>query len=130
MEWSDELDIGVDSMNREHKSILEIMNQLHDGVQQNKDFSELKSLLVKLEEITIVHFKDEEEFMQKMNFSKYDSHKIIHTQLLKQLTEHKENILSTEKIEDKFFIFLKTWLSAHIKGIDVKYGDEYNHKSV
>ena len=49
---------------------------------------------------------------------------MIHKDLLDKFTDHYQIMVSTGKLNDKFFSFLKLWLSAHIQGIDVKYGKE------
>lgn len=129
MDWNEKLNVGVDQMNDQHKVILTYMNTLYDDYQANKPFSVLKSSLDSLKDYTIKHFKEEEEYMESIDYDGIASHKIIHEKLLKTLGEHYENITSTQKFNNDFFHFLKFWLSSHIQGIDVKYGKLKDQKS-
>lgn len=122
MEWSDQLDVGVQEMNHQHQDLLDLMNTLYEGNNEGKSFEELLPTLSKLKEYTIRHFKEEEEYMESIKFDGLASHKIIHEQLLKRFAQEEEKIIESKKFPDSFFGFLKVWLSAHIKGIDMKYG--------
>ena len=122
MNWNDKLDIGVDQMNDQHKIILQYMNTLYDDFQADKSFSTLKYTLDYLKDYTVKHFKEEEDYMESIQYEGIKSHKLIHEKLLKTFSEHYENIIATQSLNDDFFHFLKFWLSSHIQGIDVKYG--------
>jgi hemerythrin len=43
--------------------------------------------------------------------------------LLENFSKHYESFNQNGKLTDDFFHFLKFWLSAHIQGIDKKYGE-------
>ena len=122
-QWSDKLDIGVKPMNDEHQVLLSIMNKLYDQNQASKSHAQLKLTVEELENYTLKHFKDEEAYMDSIGFPDADKHKIIHTQLLKRFGDQKAKFLQGGgAVHEGFFQFLKLWLSAHIQGIDIKYG--------
>lgn len=122
MDWSDSLDIGVHAMNDQHKIILKLMNTLHDAHTSHKPFSEFIGPLDELKNYTVQHFAEEEAYMESIQFEGLKTHKIIHQDLLNKFSEHYENITKEKKLDPKFFDFLKIWLTSHIKGIDIKYG--------
>lgn len=124
MEWSDKLDVGVSSMNNQHQYLLDLMNKLYEGNNNGDDFDSLLPLLISLKEFTIQHFQEEEIYMESINYSGLASHKLIHQQLLNKLNEQESEILEKRAFPASFFNFLKVWLSAHIQGIDMKYGNE------
>lgn len=116
-------------MNDQHKILLDLMNRLYDGAKAQENVDDLVSILEKLKNFTIKHFKEEkeeEEYMERTEFPGLNSHKIIHQQLLEKFVAEEENILAQKSFLDSFFNFLKMWLSAHIQGIDVKYGEHKN----
>ena len=122
MEWNSELDVGVQKMNDEHKDILEVMNQLYDAKLTGKSGPDVIGTVEKLGRITSDHFASEEAYMESINYPEINSHKLIHKSLLEKYTQHYEEIKrSNGKMNDAFFHFLKLWLTAHIKGIDMKY---------
>ncbi len=127
MEWNEELDIGVSSMNNQHKKILDLMNKLHDLSASGAGKQELGVAINELADYTVQHFKEEEAYMESIDFPKLTLHKGIHTDLLNKLGKHKEAFEAGDgEIGEEFFDFLKLWLTAHIKGIDKKYGEHAN----
>lgn len=122
MEWSSNLDVGVHSMNSEHQQLLSIMNKLYDRHQAKASVSELKTLMNDLASYTVKHFQDEEAYLDSIAFPDADKHKFIHKDLLAKFGTHKANFEASGVLDQSFFLFLKMWLSAHIQGIDSKYG--------
>ena len=117
--WEDRYDLGVPSMNDEHKVLIKKMNDLHTAVANNA--SSIQEKLESLVEYTIKHFKDEEMYMESINYPGVDAHKLTHKKLLSDLAVFGESYKESNKIPDKLFPFLRLWLSSHICGIDMKY---------
>jgi hemerythrin-like metal-binding protein len=122
MEWSSNLDVGVQNMNKEHQQLLSIMNKLYDRHQEKAPLIELKSLMNDLANYTVKHFQDEEAYFDSIGFPDADKHKLIHKDLLTKFGTHRSNFEASGTLDQSFFLFLKMWLSAHIQGIDSKYG--------
>lgn len=130
MNWDSSLDIGVDSMNQDHQKILNLMNQLHDEYESQVTPETMLGTLKDLAKVTIEHFEREEEFMRSIDFESLQVHQAIHKDLLNKLTGFLGPIESGEaQVDDKLFSFLKLWLSAHIKGVDAKYGEASKKKA-
>jgi len=127
MNWDQTLDIGVEAMNSDHRDILDAMNKIFDAHQAGQTGDAINKLVAKLGDVCVRHFSDEEEFMLKTNYPALNTHKLIHKQLLENYTKHAESIKTAGgKANDDFFGFLKRWLVAHIKGIDIKYATHAN----
>ncbi|MFZ4713133.1 MAG: bacteriohemerythrin [Bacteriovoracaceae bacterium] len=122
MDWNEKLDIGVEEMNCEHKMLLQIMNKLYDDFLGSASYDVLKENLDLLKEKTIEHFQHEEAYMEKINFEGLPGHKFIHKSLLEKFLVFYQEFVTLKKLSEDFFQFLKIWLSAHIQGIDCKYG--------
>lgn len=123
MEWNETLDVGVQKMNDEHKDILSLMNRLYDCKSANKSGQEVIALVQELGRVTTAHFVDEEAYMESISYANLPSHKLIHKDLLTKYTGYAQKIQQANgALPDDFFVFLKLWLTAHIKGIDMKYG--------
>jgi hemerythrin-like metal-binding protein len=124
MEWNDTLDIGVNAMNHEHKQILDAMNRIYDAAQAGRAGDEINRLVEHLGSVCVRHFKDEEAYMASIGFPGLGNHKFIHEDLLNRYARHAEEIRKAGgNASGQFFHFLQHWLTAHIKGIDRKYGD-------
>jgi hemerythrin-like metal-binding protein len=116
-------------MDNEHIILIEKMNALYDGHQEEKSMAELDLLVQDFVAYTKEHFQSEEIYMEKVQFEGLETHKIIHKQLLSQVTEHVEEFKRTGELSQKFFNLLSTWPTSHIRGIDVKYGNFVNKAS-
>jgi len=122
MTWDSSLDVGVETMNDEHKQILDLMNEIHDRAATGETGQAMTALVERLAQVTIDHFRDEEAYMASVDFAGLASHKLIHADLLKKYTAHADAIRANGgTVPSDFLLFLKLWLTAHIKGIDMKY---------
>ena len=124
MTWDQSLDIGVSAMNDDHKQILDAMNRIYDASEAGRTGEEVNRLVSRLGEICVAHFKDEESYMASIGFPGLPNHKFVHVALLERYAEHAAQIKAAGgRADNVFFHFLQHWLTAHIKGIDVKYGE-------
>lgn len=123
MQWNENLDIGVNQMNDEHKILLDHMNNLYDHHNAKASFEAQKVILDKLKDATIQHFDHEEKYMEKIGWEQLPQHQYIHKNLLETFGRHYQKFVESRSLSDDFFHFLKFWLSAHIQGIDKKYAD-------
>ena len=112
IDWSSKFDIQVDAMNKEHKHLMDIMNRLHVKFEAKAS----------KDDYTVKHFGDEERYLDSIQYPEAEKHKLIHKDLLAKFGTHKSNFDKSGVLEATFFDFLKMWLSAHIQGIDMKYG--------
>jgi hemerythrin-like metal-binding protein len=123
MVWSPQLDVGVAAMNNDHQGLIKIMNQLHENVQAGAPTATLAKGIGELARLTVAHFGREEAFMESINYPKLAIHKDLHKKLLEKFAEHQAEFDTTGTLTPAFFNFLRFWLSAHIQGIDMQYGD-------
>ncbi|MEA1942679.1 MAG: bacteriohemerythrin [Pseudomonadota bacterium] len=122
MTWDASLDVGVETMNDEHKQILDLMNEIHDRAAAGETGPAMTGLVERLAQVTIDHFRDEEAYMASIDYKGLASHTLIHADLLKKYTAHADAIRANGgQVPSDFLMFLKLWLTAHIKGIDMKY---------
>lgn len=123
MNWDNSLDVGVARMNDEHQQILALMNQIYDAREAGRAGPDVIRLVERLGQVTVDHFRDEEAYMQTSGYAGIASHKLIHKDLLNKFTSYAEEIKAKGgDVPEKFLTFLKLWLTAHIRGIDMKYG--------
>ncbi|UYL08673.1 bacteriohemerythrin [Bdellovibrio sp. SKB1291214] len=128
--WDQErLTTHVDAMDHEHQKLIAIMNRLHERYEQKATKAELQSIVRELASWTITHFDHEEKFFDTLEYSQAAVHKKIHKDLIERLKGHAAEFDKTGVLTPAFFQFLKTWLTAHIMGIDTKYGVIASKKS-
>jgi hemerythrin len=121
--WNESLDVGVPAMNAEHQDILNAMNAIYDAHKAGESGGAINAQVARLGEICVRHFADEEHFMTAIGFPDLAIHRVMHAKLLEEFRDHAADIEKAGgRANDAFFQFLKYWLSAHIRGVDVKYG--------
>jgi len=115
--WDDNYKTGIESIDTQHKKLVDILNQLDESLQIGGDNKKVISLIDELVEYTEFHFTDEERFMQR---HKYDSetfkvHHSVHQQFIKKIIKAKQACQNNpEKVTDELLDFLVQWLSNHI----------------
>jgi hemerythrin-like metal-binding protein len=115
--------LDVPDMDAEHQTLIGLMNSLHRLHQAGAGTPALAKSLGEFLKFTVKHFADEEAYMARIDYPDLRVHAGVHKQLLARVGEFHTEFLRTGKLTDAFFMFLKTWLKAHICGIDAKYGN-------
>lgn len=129
MEWNESLDIHVDPMNDQHKVILNLINKIFDMNEQNQSMNDIIKVVNELGAYTVKHFKQEEEYMESIQYPQLEVHKGVHKNMLERFGKHVSEIEDTQLVSEDFLRFLKSWLTAHIRTTDMKYGNHANKTS-
>lgn len=121
--WDVSLDVGVEEMNHQHKTLISLMDALYQRNVAGASKSELLQTAQELVDYVVKHFKDEESYMQSINFKYLEAHQRLHNTLLSDLAKFVDNFKNgtSETIDSHFMMFLNLWISTHIRGIDTKY---------
>lgn len=128
--WSPEkFSVHVDAMDKEHIQLIAYMNKLYQLHNDKASTPVLQKSLDELVKYTLKHFADEEAYLATIPYPQIDIHKKIHKDLVERLGGHVNKFKARGHFDDEFFAFLKTWLAAHIAGIDKKYGEVANKKA-
>lgn len=127
--WQERYELKIKSVDNDHKVIVDYMNVLHEKFENKAPAGEQKKAYANLLDFTVKHFSEEEKYFDSLNFPGASTHKIIHKQLLQKLTDFGIEFDKNHKFQPELFVFLKTWLTAHILGIDTKYADFAKQKA-
>ena len=123
MKWNDKLSVGIASIDTEHKKLVDMVNELYDGVMSGHGKDALGHVLTRLIEYTRGHFAHEEKLFAQTGYKEAALHKKEHEDLTKQVLEvqakYNSGAISTLSID--VLHFLKNWLVEHIQGEDKKY---------
>lgn len=121
--WDDKFTINFKLIDDQHKTLVELINELHDAMSINKSKQVIATVLQKLVDYTVSHFSTEEKYMIKYNYRWYLAHKAEHRAFVEKVTSFQQKYnegktgLSTEIMS-----FLKDWLVNHILSTDKKLG--------
>ena len=123
LQWDENLSVGVEQFDREHRKLIAIMNELFDAIQTGHAELVLGPILVRLVDYTMTHFSNEERAMREAGYEGLAEHKALHDELIRRVAEVQRHyregaasVVSTELMD-----FLKNWLIGHIQIEDKQY---------
>lgn len=128
--WSKNLEVGVDLIDSQHKKWFEKADQLFEAGKNGKSKEYIIQMFDFLDEYTKTHFKDEEKYMQSINYPEISLQKQMHEGFIKKLSELRRDYESSG-VNITVIIganqFILDWLTKHISNADKKIG-EYARK--
>jgi len=132
MTWDDKFSVGVKVLDADHKKLIAMVNELHDGILSGKRQESLAHVLDQLVKYTQVHFAREEEFFTRTKYPQAAQHKKEHDELIKTAVDLQARSKSgaSSMLSLETMTFLKNWLSHHINDIDKKYGPHLNSQGI
>lgn len=129
--WNSKYSVGVAEIDRQHKVLVDLINQLHDAMINKKTKDEMGKILQGLLDYTIKHFGHEEKFFDKYQYPDRIAHKAVHKNFIKKISDFNEEFKSGRStVSLKLLSFLKDWLVEHIQGTDPKYVPYFQDKGV
>ncbi len=121
--WKNELSVGVDTIDREHRELAQTINELHATMRKDDQQGLTGPLLRKVVELTRAHFSSEEHMMTANKYPGTALHLFKHQYLMQQV----EALLARVnrggfKLTDYSLTFLRDWFNTHIQKEDVQFG--------
>ncbi len=121
VEWTDDLSVGIESIDNQHKTLIDHLNKLDDAVRNSVGPTEITETLGFLISYTDVHFSTEEKNMAIHNYPERDDHHEKHEEFKKMLFELEQDYEeegATNPLAEALDTLLFNWLAGHIKGTD------------
>jgi hemerythrin len=119
--WTDQLSIGIEVIDQQHRRIVEYINQLDDARTNGLSREETSWLLNELVDYTVSHFGFEESLQEEANYPFCTSHKKVHDLFAKRVAEYQAKFENGEDVTKALNSMLVTWLFNHIKRDDADY---------
>ena len=119
IQWDDSMLVGNEFQDREHKQLIDLINELYRAVQKNLGREALGTILDKIEGYTIDHFEAEEKAMDAKGYPHAAEHKAQHAELITNIQKHVDDFKSGKtEIGPEVMSFLRTWLKDHFAETD------------
>jgi hemerythrin len=123
VEWSDALSIGIPEIDNQHRVLIDLLNQLHAAIREQRGRAECGEILERLIEYTRVHFATEESVMSIFRYPELEAHRQEHQQLIDEVSDLKARYDREQvNVSMELIHFLKVWLQKHIVDSDKKAG--------
>ena len=125
MEWSQKYSIGIPIFDDEHKKLIAIINDLHEGIVAGTEKETLHRAIKALIEYTILHFQHEEMYFEDWVYPEAEHHKALHAGMKQKVLSYRDRFEQGEGTElaGEMLRFVRGWLAEHILVEDRKFGD-------
>lgn len=131
IEWTDDLSVGIEEIDAQHKSLVDIVNELDRAVTEHRGRDAMSEILNRLDEYTRIHFAVEESLMRIFGYDDYEEHKAVHDDLIDQLQHIRAEFEAGHGgVTFELMQVLKNWLVKHIQHSDKEYTDCFLHGQV
>ncbi|MCX7163125.1 MAG: bacteriohemerythrin [Betaproteobacteria bacterium] len=124
--WRDAFSIGFRQIDNDHRHLLDLINAIEAALTVEQAMSKLHNAIDDLAAYTRRHFAFEERLMIEASYVNYEWHKAAHQELIEQLKQAAEPILSMRggdsnttlavpaEARDALVGLLRHWLVDHI----------------
>ena len=131
MPWSDEFVLGIDSIDKQHRWLVDTTNRLYDEIVSNSPRREdLKEILEGLVDYTVNHFIVEEDLFNRYGYPDEKDHRARHDEFARHALELLLKFERGEPVSEEVLDFLQSWLLRHILKEDKAYVPFLKEKGV
>lgn len=121
--WDKSLETGNLTIDQQHRSLINAVNELLDACSKGKGRNEVKKTLEFLQNYVVKHFSDEEKLQLNSNYPDYKAHKEKHEAFKKTVSdiveEYNKSGASIQLVA-RVNSSVAGWLINHIKSEDKK----------
>lgn len=122
--WSEDLAVGNTFIDHDHQKLIDMVNRLHNVMNEGKGKDVLGKVLNNLITYTKEHFRREEDLMRSLSFAGLAAHQGEHEDLLQQVLDLQHKFESgATALSIQVLHFLRDWLIHHIGESDKQLAD-------
>ncbi len=125
MIWKDKYELGVPVVDEQHRELFQrvdaFMKILRYTASWEEKVQRVNETLEFMKVYVVEHFRDEEEYQQRIGYPGYELHKQNHTDMVNyvlQFTEEYEKSGYSEQLMQQFAGKLLAWLINHVAAED------------
>jgi hemerythrin len=121
IEWKDEFNLGVPSIDHEHRELIDLINESFDQLVGSDSHLVIQHYLGEIYAKISAHFALEEKIMREKKYDQYEDHKQDHEQLLDDILDimdeyDEKDVVDGQKLGDS----LTHWFTNHFKTKDAR----------
>lgn len=121
LQWKPEYSVGIESMDDEHRDMIELINLVYEQLGEHPDNDKIDSFLGDIFNSISMHFALEERIMQKANYYEYPAHKADHERLLDEIRDLMDSFANDpEAGARELQQGLSSWFSEHFSTFDAR----------
>ena len=128
LKWEDSLSVDHGVIDHDHKLAIGMANKFIDMHKKFSSRKEAKKFLVTLRDNLIEHCDHEEQILKKICFDEFESHRLSHVDMIKNLDQIIERLYISKNIDlhdisITTMHFFKDFLVRHVLEDDMKIRD-------
>ena len=123
--FTEEYWTGIELIDDEHKKLFDIIRETNDIIHAqflHDKYDEIMRILHELQKYTERHFKDEEDYMERIGYKRIEVQKRAHEAFVDKIKkiDLREIDDNQEEYLEELIDYLLKWLSNHILKMDKK----------
>lgn len=122
IEWQDNFAIGIESVDYEHRQLIDLINALHGSLSAEVGKEDVLHFLGEVDARISAHFALEEREMRDLRYDRLAEHKADHERLLDQIRDIADAFESGAYADygDVLEAHLKAWFTEHFRTQDAR----------
>lgn len=122
MEWRREFETGIAEVDHEHRELVDLINQLHEGMRAGSGEDQVRRFLGEVFARISAHFALEETVMRKHRYDEYAAHKAEHEALLDEIRDIMDDFEggAYADAEQALATAVRDWFVNHFKTKDAR----------
>jgi len=119
IEWTDELSVGIATIDEQHRKLVSLINELHVAMLEHRATADMSRIFAELVDCTKAHFATEEAFFQEHGYPAEAAHRDEHRHLAERVIDLKADFdAGNTAVTLEVMRFLRDWLVKHILSAD------------
>lgn len=130
--WTDQMSVGVKLLDNDHKRLVLLVNQLHDGLISGGAKPALEQKFEELIQQVRAHHAQEEQILAEFGYRNSELHQQEHAQLIDQIMQLQMRFLNSTQLAVELDLMrqLREWLFKHIQSSDQEFISHLGAKNV
>jgi len=118
--WNEGYSIGHFQTDHEHKELISLANKVISFSNTGENTDKIQGALKALRDYTIIHFRNEESYMERIGYQDLENHKVCHAELVERVNEVIAQNTNLEDLVHGLKRLMVVWVIEHIVQEDQK----------
>ena len=120
IEWNEKFSLHHALLDKQHQELFDLANAVQALDPAKTDKAELGKLFKDFFDYMAKHFKEEEAYMQSLEYPLIEKHKKFHESIIEGMTKILKEKKGIEDLQKSMKMIAKKWLVEHILENDLK----------
>lgn len=120
IEWNEKFSLHHALLDKQHQELFDLANAVQALDPAKTDKAELGNLFKEFFDYMAKHFKEEEAYMQSLEYPLLEKHKKFHESIIEGMTKILKEKKGIEDLQKSMKMIAKKWLVEHILENDLQ----------